>query len=287
MDKTNNITEHRKGQHLTAEERHLIEVRYNYDKESIYQIAKELNRPYNTIKNEIQRGIVFLYHGTVKRYKADIGYQEYLKHRRESRRKYKVLEAAKFLQYVVEHFREDKWSLDVCAGRALIGEQYSKKETVCTRTLYRYVDLGLIPIKNIDLPEKLHRNTKIREIRENRKNLGKSIEERPKNIDLRDEFGHWEIDSVLGKKNENEPVVIALTERKFRNSIWLKARNHSAEAMDEAIHEMLNRFGDRYNEIFKTITTDNGSEFRNFLFWKQRISVYTSPIHIHPAKKEQ
>ena len=102
-----------------------------------------------------------------------------------------------------------------------------------------------------------------------------------------DEFGHWEIDSVLGKKNENEPVVIALTERKFRNSIWLKARNHSAEAMDEAIHEMLNRFGDRYNEIFKTITTDNGSEFRNFLFWKQRISVYTSPIHIHPAKKEQ
>ena len=59
-----------------------------------------------------------------------------------------------------------------------MGEQYSKKENVCTRTLYRYVDLGLIPIKNIDLPEKLHRNTKSREIRENRKNLGKSIEER-------------------------------------------------------------------------------------------------------------
>ena len=60
----------------------------------------------------------------------------------------------------------------------------------------------------MDLPEKLHRNTKRHEIRENRKNLGRSIEERPESVDLREEFGHWEIDSVLGKKGENEPAVI-------------------------------------------------------------------------------
>ena len=61
MDETNYTTEDRKGQHLTSEERHIIEVRYNKDKVSIYAIAKELGRPYNTVKNEVARGnILFL-----------------------------------------------------------------------------------------------------------------------------------------------------------------------------------------------------------------------------------
>lgn len=113
------------------------------------------------------------------------------------------------------------------------------------------------------MPEKLSRNTKQHEVRENKKNLGRSIEERLETVDLREEFGHWEIDSVLGKKNENEPAVVALTERKHRNSIWLKVKNHSAEAVDEALDELLETFGDKYREVFKTITSDNGSEFAN------------------------
>ena len=263
MDETNYTTGHRKGQHLTSEERHIIEVRFNKDKKTIYEIAKELGRPYNTVKNEIARGTVQLYNGKVSRYKADAGYSVYLEHRQECRRKYRCLEISAFLQYVGKHFKEDKWSLDVCAGRAIADGTFRREKTVCTKTLYRYVDLGLLPIKNIDLPEKLHRNTKRHETRENRRNLGKSIEERPKVVETREEFGHWEIDSVLGKKNENEPAIIALTERKLRNSIWLKVRDHSAEAVDEALENLFKVFGDQYREVFKTITADNGSEFAN------------------------
>lgn len=32
-------------------------------------------------------------------------------------------------------------------------------------------------------------------------------------MELHTEFGHWEIDSVLGKKGENEPIVMTLIER--------------------------------------------------------------------------
>lgn len=263
MDKTNYTTEHRKGQHLTSEERHIIEVRFNKDKQTIYGIAKELGRPYNTVKNEIMRGTVLLYNGKVRRYKADIGYSVYLEHRQECRRKYRCLKTSAFLQYVSKHFREDKWSLDACACRAIVDGTFQREKTVCTRTLYRYVDLGLLPIKNMDLPEKLSRNTKQHEARENKRNLGNSIEERPETVDLREEFGHWEIDSVLGKKNENEPAVVALTERKLRNSIWLKVKDHSAKAVDEALDELFETFGDKYREVFKTITSDNGSEFAN------------------------
>ena len=52
MDTQNYTTEHRKGQHLLAEERHEIEVRLK-DGWKPYRIAKHLGRPYNTIKNEI------------------------------------------------------------------------------------------------------------------------------------------------------------------------------------------------------------------------------------------
>lgn len=48
---------------------------------SIYRIAKHLERPYNTIKNEIKRGTVSLYQGKVERYKADEGKKVYLEHR--------------------------------------------------------------------------------------------------------------------------------------------------------------------------------------------------------------
>ena len=65
MDNPNCSTEHKKYQHLTSEERHIIEVRFNEDKWSIYAIAKSLSRPYNTIKNEINRGTVYLYNGKI------------------------------------------------------------------------------------------------------------------------------------------------------------------------------------------------------------------------------
>ena len=47
--------------------------------------------------------------------------------------------------------------------------KFRREEMVCTKTLYNYVDLGLLPIKNIDLPEKLRRNTKAKKAVRTRK----------------------------------------------------------------------------------------------------------------------
>lgn len=262
MDNQNCNTEHKKYQHITSEERHEIEVRLK-DKWSIYAIAKHLGRPYNTIKNEVDRGTVWLYNGTVSRYKADVGEKVYLEHRNNSRRNYRTLETVDFLRYVEKHFDEDDWSLDACVGYAKANHLYTDKEMVCTKTLYNYVDLGLLNIKNIDLPEKLSRKTKIKKTRENKRELGTSIEKRPDSVDTREEFGHWEIDSVIGRKAEGESQVMTIVERKQRKSIWLKVRDHSAEAIDEALAGLIEQFGDKYNEVFKSITGDNGSEFAN------------------------
>ncbi len=74
---------------------------------------------------------------------------------------------------------------------------------ISTKTLYNYVDIGLLPIKNIDLPAKLHRITKSTRVRYNKKKLGSSISDRPNSIENSEEFGHLEIDCVLGKKSES------------------------------------------------------------------------------------
>ena len=259
MDTQDYNTEHRKGQHLLAEERHEIEVRRK-DGWSIYRIAKHLNRPYNTIKNEIARGTVYLYNGKVARYKAKAGEQQYRENRRNSRRQYKRLAVSSFIKYVEEKF-EKGWSLDVCTGKALESGKFRRDQIVCTKTLYNYVDNGLIGIKNIDLPEKLKRNTKKEKVRKNKRILGDSIELRPESVELREEFGHWEADTVLGSKYEDEPCTVTLVERKTRKAIWIKAADHTADSVQAAIQSVVAYCGSMAQAVFKTVTCENGTEF--------------------------
>lgn len=124
-----------------------------------------------------------------------------------------------------------------------------------------YVDQGLIGIKNIDLPEKVRRNTKREKVRKNKRILGDSIELRPESVELRKEFGHWEIDTVVGGKKEEEPCVVTLVERKTRHAIWIKAVDHTASAVQEVVRRVMNYFGSKVSDVFKTVTADNGSEF--------------------------
>ncbi len=79
--------------------------------------------------------------------------------------------------------------------------------------------------QNIDLPEKLHRNNKAKKVRERKKFLGRSIKERTKIVEFRTEFGHWEIDAAISKKDEGELCVLTLTERMMRMCILVKAQH--------------------------------------------------------------
>ncbi len=103
MDNSNYTIEHRKGQHLLAEERHEIEVRLR-DGWTPYKIARQLGRPYNTIKNEIERGTVMFYNGKVGHYKAKAGEAACQHNRANSRKQYKRLLVSSFCKYVEQHF---------------------------------------------------------------------------------------------------------------------------------------------------------------------------------------
>ena len=68
---------------------------------------------------------------------------------------------------------------------------------------------------------------------------------------------------MIGRNAEGESQVMTIVERKLRKSIWVKVRDHSADAIDESLAGLIEQFGDKYREVFKNITGDNGSEFAN------------------------
>ena len=127
--------------------------------------------------------------------------------------------------------------------------------------MYNYVEQGLITIKNYDLPEKLKRNTKFHHVRKNKKKLERSIEERPKEIDQRNEFGHWECDLVLGHKTKDDQVLLTLSERMSREFLIIRIPNKTSASVMQAFKMLQKQYSEHWNDIFKTITTDNGSEF--------------------------
>lgn len=94
----------------------------------------------------------------------------------------------------------------------------------------------------------------------NKRVLGRSIEERPVVIDERTEFGHWEIDIVIGKKSQDE-ALMTLTERKTRQKIIMRLDGKGSESITVALRQYAFKFA----QVFKTIISDIGSEFANLV----------------------
>jgi len=55
----------------------------------------------------------------------------------------------------VEQIKDKKHSLDAVVGQAKTKKLFLADEMVCTKTLCNYVEQGLLPIRNIDLPRKV------------------------------------------------------------------------------------------------------------------------------------
>lgn len=83
-----------------------------------------------------------------------------------------------------------------------------------------------------------------------------SISERPKEVDEKNRFGDWEMDTIVGKNNKG--AIVTLTERKT-NILLMALLPHGKNAPETA--KVVNRLLLPYKQYVNTITTDNGSEF--------------------------
>ena len=133
--------------------------------------------------------------------------------------------------------------------------------SVCTKTIYNYIAMGLLKVKNIDLRQKVRRR-----MRKEKKNYddgrtpGESIDCRDPLVDERPTFGNWELDTIVGKKG-TDPVLLAADERKKRKRHLVKIRAKTAEAVAEGLAKLRELYGAQFSQVFRTITCDNGGEF--------------------------
>ena len=131
------------------------------------------------------------------------------------------------------------------------------------KTIYNYIDEGLFPnLTNKHLPvkknEKKQKHNKVRQAINNTK--GTSISQRNEEIESREESGHWEMDTVVGKKGASE-VLLVLTERKTREEIIRKMKSKSQYCVVKELDKIERKLGSKkFRETFKTITCDNGCE---------------------------
>jgi IS30 family transposase len=130
------------------------------------------------------------------------------------------------------------------------------------RTVYYAIDNGLLNVTREQLPYKPRKKRKksdgTRMAYTNAK--GRSITERPREADERSEYGHWEMDTVVGGRGTSPACLLVMTERKTRQQIIRKIPKRSQKAVSKALNR-LEREPQSIFKTIKTITCDNGCEF--------------------------
>lgn len=267
MNHINNITSNpRKNKHLTEKERYQIEA-YLKAGMSTKVIAELVGKSIRTIQREIQRGKTEQLTSewkTIYVYKADVAQMKYVKNAENKGPGLKIGNDIKLCQYIENKILQEKFSPD-----AVIGEIKAKKlkfkTSICTKTVYNYIDKGIfISLSNKDLPVKSKKKRDYRKIRKVALNniKGRSITERPKEVDSREKFGHWEMDCIVGQKRDKK-VLLVLTERCTRKNLIFKMDSKSQEEVCKVLDRLERKYGSNFKHEFKTITMDNGCEFVN------------------------
>lgn len=232
------------------------------------EMAKELGINQSTISRELKRGRtqqMATDRSYYDKYLADAGARIYQENRLLSHAKDHHKYSADFLENLADAIistKEKPREHSVDTFVHVYRKEHPNEHVPCTKTVYTLIDNGVLPIRNIDLPMK----TRIRPQKKyrsdpkgtNAKHLGRSIEERDSSVLSREEPGHWEVDLVLGKINKGEPVLITMVERKTRYLLTKKVWGQSAEMILKGTLQLMEKQG---LECFKTLTTDNGSEF--------------------------
>ena len=269
--------------HLNIKERVMIETIMKeqlevYRKVNITSIAKKLNRSKSTISREIRRNrfvvvtevfnkdsifkkkkvITFEYESTEANEKA------LKKQKEKGTSRIKLLYNKQLIKEVNRLLKEEGKSPDIVAYRIRQDNSFNVK--VSTNTIYDGIRKGYLEVSTKDRKRMKDKSRRCRvernKIPESKKD--RSIELRPDYINNRKEFGHFEMDLVLGKQGKDTECLLTLTERKTRFEIVIKLNNKSSSEVIGAINSIKEHLKGYSSEIFKSITTDNGSEFSRY-----------------------
>lgn len=193
--------------------------------------------------------IIGVHHSTISRYKAGV----YQKRKIDINKKYEI-----FIKYLFEHYDRKVSSVEICV--------YKFKKSyfaLCpsVKQVYNWINEGKIFLNKDKLCYKKRRGkNKTGMMRHFQWNLDHKtvlpISLRPKYVELRNEPGHLEIDSIVGKRNEFDTIV-SIVDRCTRKLWLVKSEYKNEYYTNKLIYDYIIK-----NDIeVKSITVDNGVEF--------------------------
>lgn len=205
--------------------------------------------------------ILEISHSTISRYKAGV----YKKRKIDITERYPI-----FLDYLYSHYDRRTNSIELCVY--MFKKRYKTAKCPSIKQVYNWINQGKINLTRDKLCYKKRRNKKYGMMQHTKWNLDNKtvlpISLRPKYIDNRDEIGHLEIDSILGKKNEQDSI-ISIVDRCTRKLWLIKADYKNEYYIDRLIYNYILK-----EEItVKSITVDNGLEFGALGLTAKRLGV--------------
>ena len=228
---------------LSFEDRVVIET-LHHEKHSLQYIADYLGFSKTTIFNEVHR-LAGEYHAV----KAQTDHEVKLSHRGR-----KTILTTNLKRLIEEKIKIQKWSI----------EQVAHVVRIAYKTIYNWIDQGLLDINVTDLPDHGIRRKRSKETRGSFSH-GRSIEDCPAEISDHNTSGHFEADTVLSGKRKGQAVA-TFVERKSRLTIVKRLNGRDSISI---ILELANQLGDN----LKTLTVDYGKEFANYNLIEEQTGV--------------
>ena len=283
--------------HLNRDQRAQIEILINEKDEhgkrkySNADIAAKLGVHRSTIWREITNRIkskISIRSGKIKNKSYNVRDAQYdADYKRTfSKAVYLVEQYPKLAKFIEDKILIDKWAPDVIAGYIESHELYLQEgfTSISTTTIYRAIHYHLIKVKKEDTRRMVKfKNERdcykiVKEVPESKKD--NSIELRPKNINNRERFGDWELDTVVSTSKGKHQCLMTLTDRKIRFEIIARLNGKTKDEVIKKIKKIKLIIKDNLNDIIKSISTDNGNEFSA---WKNIQNILETTVYFcHP-----
>lgn len=241
----------KKHKKLSALEREQISI-WLAQNISKREIARRLKRSPGTICDEIKRN-------SFKGHYIAVYAQNRTERRRSKARRRHPLKNKSVYKYVFKKLRSG-WSPEQIAGRLKLKKPNNSYWHIHHETIYRFIYAKENKDKRLweYLPRKQKRRRKKYGRKAHRCKIPDrvSIHERPKKVNERTEFGHWEGDSIVGKNHKGG--IHTEVERKTR---FIMAQLVTDLTANQTAKVACNMFKNLPTKAGKSTTVDNGSEF--------------------------
>ena len=225
----------------------MIDKKYNQERLSITEIAKHLSVSKSTISREIKRNSDY------GLYNTEIGNQKAFKHH-SHKYFFNNMKYDKFTELFLQNFKKNFFGIN--ATYQYINSGYPEIKKPCLRQVFNLINSHNWVITPKDRLHHHYRKGDIHRLslleKVGDKKYVYHIKLRPESTNLRQSFGDWEVDLIIGSKYKNHDHLLTFIERCSRKVYVARVKNK-------------NPF--KIKSVIKQIIEENKLYLRRHYFW--------------------